>query len=131
MKITKKKFVMGPDPNAGGSANVKKESNSGMNTNYLNPNAISAGRNHEPYAVGGSNSGMNSNQGLSRDMSKNSLMRDGSAQRLVEDKHLGPQIMKQKVKDGGGYPGGYDAYGNGNRQISANRTGSSMRAGST
>ena len=82
---------------------------------YLNPNAISAGRNQE-YGAGGSSSGMGSGQGLSRDMSKGSLIRDGSAQKLVEDKHLGPQIMKQKVKDGGGY----DAYGDG-RQLSANR----------
>lgn len=40
----------------------------------------------------------------------------------MEDKHLGPQIMKQKVKDGGGY----DAYGSGSG--SANRPGSRMRA---
>ena len=83
MKITKKKFVMGPDPNAGGSANVKKEQNPNMN--HLNPAFISAGRNQEYAGVGGS-----SGQGLSRDMSKNSLMRDGSSQRLVEDKQLGP-----------------------------------------
>jgi hypothetical protein len=45
MKITKKKFVMGPDPNAGGSAIVKKEPNpAGLNTNHLNPAFISAGR---------------------------------------------------------------------------------------
>ena len=83
MKVVKKKFVMGPDPNAGGSANTKKESNPNMN--HLNPAFISAGRNQE-YGAGGSSSG----QGLSRDLSKNSLMRDGSAQRLVEDKQLGP-----------------------------------------
>ena len=69
MKITKKKFVMSPDPNAG-SANGKRESSMGMN--HLNPAQISAGRNHE-YGAGGSN------QGLSRDMSKGSLMREGSA----------------------------------------------------
>ena len=45
MKITKKKFVMGPDPNAGGSAIVKKEPNpAALNTNHLNPAFISAGR---------------------------------------------------------------------------------------
>lgn len=82
MKITKKKFVMGPDPNAGGSAIVKKEPNpTALNTNHLNPAFISAGRPQEQVGVsplGGR---------LSRDGSKNSLMnRDGSAQRLVEDK---------------------------------------------
>jgi len=72
---------MGPDPNAGGSALVKKEPNPTMNVNLLNPSFISAGRNQEQ--VGASPLGGR----LSRDASKNSLMnRDGSAQRLVEDK---------------------------------------------
>lgn len=63
---------------------------------HLNPAFISAGRNQE-Y---GSKASPMIPGGLSRDGSKNSLMnRDGSAQRLVEDKQLGPQIMKQKVKE--------------------------------
>jgi hypothetical protein len=80
MKIQKKKFVMGPDPNAGGSAIVKKEPNPAMN--LLNPSFISAGRNQE-------NPGVSPLGGrMERDASKNSLNmnREGSAQRLVEDK---------------------------------------------
>jgi hypothetical protein len=53
--------------------------------NHLNPAFISAGRNQEYAGAGGS-----LGQGLSRDMSKNSLARDGSARRLVEDNQLGP-----------------------------------------
>ena len=71
---------MGPDPNAGGSAIVKKEPNPAMN--LLNPSFISAGRNQEIAGVSPLGGGR-----LSRDASKNSLgNRDGSAQRLVEDK---------------------------------------------
>lgn len=35
---------------------------------------------------------------MQRDLSRGSLMnRDGSANRLVEDTHLGPQMMKKKI----------------------------------
>jgi hypothetical protein len=37
------------------------------------------------------------NQTYERASASNSLLRNGSASRLVEDKHLGPQIMKKKV----------------------------------
>ena len=37
------------------------------------------------------------NQTYNRDSASNSLLRNGSASRLVEDKHLGPKVMKQKV----------------------------------
>ena len=42
--------------------------------------------------------------GLSRDVSNTSFMggaRDGSANRIVEDKHLGPAALKLKVNQAG------------------------------
>lgn len=39
----------------------------------------------------------NSANRLNHNLSRGSLGNSGSAQKLVEEKHLGPQIMKQKV----------------------------------
>ena len=79
MKIQKKKFQMDmPDPKKSG----------------LSPNAAAFQKNQLNVPSGNRNAANGS--ALNRDSSRGGLNRDGSANRLVEDKYLGPSIMKIK-----------------------------------
>jgi hypothetical protein len=85
MKITKKKFVMAPpDPSSSGFVKPKPRDvdpyDHLLNAPYQEPAA------------------------MNRDSSKSSLMkRDGSMNKLVEEKQLGPQKMIKKVNQQVGY----------------------------
>ena len=84
MKITKKKFQMDmPDPKQSGISDMKK-----LNIPVNNDN-----RNVTPLGAG-----------MNRDASNTSFMggaRENSANRHVEDKHLGPMALKSRVNQPG------------------------------
>ena len=85
MKITKKKFQMDmPDPKQSGISDMKKLSI---------PMSNNDNRNVTPLG-----------NGMNRDASNTSFMggaRADSANRIVEDKHLGPAALKLKVNQPG------------------------------
>ena len=64
--------------------------------NNKQPNNQFLGTN-QAYSGNGSAQRVDSANRLNHNASKGSLAGSSSAQKLVEEKHLGPQIMKQKV----------------------------------